>query len=159
MDAAGPGFRQQHLALALTAHHPGCHTDTPLRAHAPVVGEAKAYFPTVSQIDKGAAKANSIQEERMILLDRTAFAHAVPTLYIEEEDVQCDHALSVGPLPDGPMFYLMARGLTEADAKRLLLRGFLKPFAERMPFKGLQSALDGWLDRHIGGRAKELSPR
>lgn len=158
-DAVCLGSGQRHLDLTLTAHHKGSHTDSRMRAHALATGEANLQIQTVSQIDKGAVKAHSTQEERMILLDPTARAQAVPTLYIEEEDVQCDHALSVGPLPDDPMFYLMARGLSETEAKRLLLRGFLQPFVKALPFQGMVPALDGWLDRHIDGRAKELSPR
>jgi Fe-S cluster assembly protein SufD len=151
LDAVCMGSGNRQLDLTLTAHHIGRYTKSRMRGHALVAEKAQAKIRAVSKIDKGASKANSVQEERMILLDSRAQAQAVPTLLIEEEDVQCDHALSVGPLGYEALFYLMTRGLTESDAKRLLLRGFLQPLAERMPFSGLQTALNDWLDEHVGG--------
>ncbi|MGB8955953.1 MAG: SufD family Fe-S cluster assembly protein [Tumebacillaceae bacterium] len=141
------GSESQHLDLTLRTEHRGRHTTSDIKTRALLTGRAKTISRAVSAIAKGAVGTNSTQEERIMLLDKTAQAHPIPMLLIAEEDVRCDHAVSVGSIPADPLFYLMARGLTQADAKHLLLQSFLHPVLAPIP--GLEDALHGWLERRI----------
>ncbi|MGZ4031920.1 MAG: Fe-S cluster assembly protein SufD [Tumebacillaceae bacterium] len=143
------GHGSQHLDLTHRAHHIGRFTDSRIRGHAILADQAKLICRAVSQIEKGAVGTNSTQEERMMLLSHTAHAQPIPMLLISEEDVKCDHAVSVGKIPPDQLFYLMSRGLTEREAKRLLLRGFLAPLVDALPIDGLQKALEAWTERKI----------
>jgi Fe-S cluster assembly protein SufD len=143
------GHGQQHLDLTRRALHIGRFTESRIRGYAILTDRAKTINRAVSQIEKGAVGTNSTQEERMILLRSTAQAQPVPMLLISEEDVKCDHAVSVGKIPADQLFYLMARGLTEQAAKRLLLRGFLAPLVETLPIDGFKQALEAWTERKI----------
>ena len=141
------GSESQHLDLTLRTEHRGRHTTSDIKTRALLAGRARTISRAVSAIAKGAVGTNSTQEERILLLDKTAEAHPIPMLLIAEEDVRCDHAVSVGSIPADPLFYLMARGLTQADAKRLLLQSFLQPVLAPIP--GLEELLRGWLERRI----------
>lgn len=52
--------------------------------------------------------------------------HAVPELFIFNNDVACSHGLTIGELDDEKIFYLMQRGISEKDAKALLFKAFFK---------------------------------
>ena len=76
-------------------------------------------------VARGAQKTDSVQSVKAILLDRTATANAKPELEIYADDVKCAHGAAVGELDKDAMFYLAARGLPPAEAKKLLLQAFI----------------------------------
>ncbi|HEU4965844.1 MAG TPA: Fe-S cluster assembly protein SufD [Bacilli bacterium] len=149
LDAVCLNQGRAHLDLTQTAAHIGRYTESRMQGRGIVGDQARAFLRSVSKIEKGAVGTSSTQEERLLLLNKEAQAHAVPMLLIDEEDVSCDHALSVGKLNDEHLFYLMARGLTEAEAKRLLLRGFLSPVVEATGMEGVRLTLYDWLEKKV----------
>lgn len=76
-------------------------------------------------IEKKAQQTNSFLKENVLLMSPTARAEAVPNLEIEANDVKCSHAATISNIPDEHLFYLMSRGITKADAERLIVEGFL----------------------------------
>ncbi|MCB1309893.1 MAG: SufD family Fe-S cluster assembly protein, partial [Leptospiraceae bacterium] len=52
---------------------------------------------------------------------------------IRAEDVSCEHGATVGELDKDALFFLMARGLTEEQARTLLIEGFLTGVIEEIP--------------------------
>lgn len=76
-------------------------------------------------VAKGAVGTDAEQSVRAMLLDRTATANAKPELEIYADDVKCAHGCAVGELDAMGLFYLQSRGLTPADAKRLMLQAFI----------------------------------
>ena len=60
-----------------------------------------------------------------MLLTRGATANCKPELEIYADDVKCAHGASVGELDPDQLFYAQSRGLSAADAKALLLEGFV----------------------------------
>ena len=60
-----------------------------------------------------------------MLLDRGATANAKPELEIFADDVKCAHGATVGELDENQLFYLASRGLPPAEARALLLEGFV----------------------------------
>ncbi len=60
-----------------------------------------------------------------MLLDRGATANCKPELEIFADDVKCAHGATVGELDEAQLFYLNARGLPPAEARALLLEGFV----------------------------------
>ncbi len=67
-----------------------------------------------------------LQVNKNILLSPSAKAVSIPSLEILTNDVQCSHGSAVGQLDQGHIFYLMARGLQEVQAKQLLLESFIE---------------------------------
>ena len=58
------------------------------------------------------------------MLSEGARADAVPNLDIEENDVRCAHASSVGPVDEEQRWYLESRGVEPHDAVQLIIEGF-----------------------------------
>lgn len=76
-------------------------------------------------VARGAQQTDSVQDIKAMLLDRTATANAKPELEIYADDVKCAHGCAIGELDAMALYYLQSRGLTPADAKRLLLQAFV----------------------------------
>src|SRR3989344_520184 len=77
-------------------------------------------------IQKHAQLSDSFVSQKFMLLDKTAKCEAVPSLEIEANEVKAAHAATISPLDQEKVFYLMARGLSYADASKLLIEGFLE---------------------------------
>jgi Fe-S cluster assembly protein SufD len=76
-------------------------------------------------VARGAQQTDGEQSVKAVLLDRGATANARPELEIFADDVKCAHGATVGELDPAQMFYATSRGLPPAEARALLLEGFV----------------------------------
>ena len=84
------------------------------------------------RVDPGAQQTDAFQESRNLLLSKRAHADAIPGLEIEANDVRCTHAAAVAQVDPEQLHYLRSRGLGEAEAKRVIIEGFLEALVERL---------------------------
>jgi Fe-S cluster assembly protein SufD len=87
-------------------------------------GATGSYLGKV-EVARGADGTDSAQDAKAMLLDRQSTANAVPQLEIFADDVKCAHGCAIGELDPMGLFYLMARGIAPADAKKLMLQAFV----------------------------------
>ena len=88
-------------------------------------GKAVGSYLGKVEVARGAQKTDGEQSIKAILLDRGATANAKPELEIYADDVKCAHGATVGELDSAQLFYLQSRGLAPAEARALLLEGFV----------------------------------
>ena len=91
---------------------------------------SKAIFQGKIFVDKKAQKTNGYQLSKAILLDKESEFNSKPELEIYADDVKCSHGSTSGSLDENAIFYLMSRGLSEFEAKKLLIKGFLTEVVE-----------------------------
>lgn len=87
------------------------------------------------QIHEGATNARSNVECDALLLDETAKTDTYPYIEINEKTAHVGHEATVSKLNDEQIFYLMSRGIGEAEAAALIVRGFLEPVAKELPLE------------------------
>ena len=80
---------------------------------------SSSIFNGIGKIEKGATRANAVQESRVLMLSENARGDANPILLIDEDDVTAGHAASVGRVDPFQLFYLMSRGISKTEAERL----------------------------------------
>ena len=88
-------------------------------------GKAVGTYLGKIEVARDAQKTDAEQSVKAMLLDRGATANAKPELEIFADDVKCAHGATVGELDPNQLFYLSSRGLPPADARALLLEGFV----------------------------------
>ncbi len=76
-------------------------------------------------IHPGAQRIDSDQSNKNLLLSDTAEADTRPRLLIYADDVKATHGASVGRLDDEQLYYLRTRGISEAEARRVLTYAFV----------------------------------
>ncbi len=101
------------------------------------------------RVEEGAQKTNAYQENRNLLLSKTATANSIPGLEILANDVRCTHGATLSQVDREQLFYLMARGLPRSDAERLIVRGFFQDVLDRIELDPVREALGAALEARI----------
>jgi Fe-S cluster assembly protein SufD len=102
------------------------------------------------RIEKGATGAESFLSEHIMLLGKDARARADPKLEIEDNDVFSKHSASVSQIDEDKVFYLSSRGVDDAQARNLIVEGFLSSALDRMGDTARREALGKMLDSALG---------
>jgi FeS assembly protein SufD len=98
-----------------------------------VKDKARSVFKGMIRIEKNAKNSRAYLAEHGMILSKDARADAIPGLEIKTNEVKATHSASVAQISDEEMFYMMSRGLSEDDAKKLIIVGFFEPLVERIP--------------------------
>ncbi len=93
-------------------------------------------------IRESAVGTNSYELNRNLLLTDGARADSVPNLEIETGKIEgAGHASASGRFDDLQLFYLMARGISEPEAKQLVVRGFLNEMIQKIGVAQIEERL------------------
>ncbi len=132
---------RQHADTTLVADHAarGCQSREMFKTV--LDGEAHGVFQGRIIVRPHAQKTDAKMMTRALLLSERAEADNKPELEIFADDVQCGHGATAGALDDDLKFYLMARGIPQAEAEALLIRAFLGEAIEGIEHAGLREAL------------------
>ena len=68
-----------------------------------------------------------------LMMDNISKSDTIPVDTIETEDVEFSHEATVGKISNEAIYYLMTRGMSEQEAKALIVRGFAEPIAKAFP--------------------------
>ena len=127
--AGGAG---QHLDYDTTQEHAAPNTTSDLAFRGVLGAGSTAVWRGMIKVDPGAQQTDAFQESRNLLLSTEAHADAIPGLEILANDVRCTHAAAVAQIDRDQLFYLTSRGLEPAEAKTLIVEGFLESLVERL---------------------------
>ena len=144
------GDGSQHLDYDTTQEHAAADTSSDLAFRGVLGDRATAVWRGMIRVDPGAQRTDAFQESRNLLLSDRAHADAIPGLEIEADDVRCTHAAAVAQVDPDQLYYLRSRGLAEAEAKRLVIDGFLQELVERAGEGPLRDAMSASLERRLG---------
>jgi Fe-S cluster assembly protein SufD len=159
-DLAGPGATsrvtgayfvdgKQHLDYDTFQEHMAPSTTSDFAFKGALRDEARAVWRGMIRVEQDAQKTNAYQENRNLLLSKTAHADSIPGLEILANDVRCTHGATLGQVDRDQLFYLMTRGLTRSEAERLIVRGFFQDALDRVKFEPVREALAAALEARI----------
>jgi Fe-S cluster assembly protein SufD len=144
--AGGPG---QHLDYDTTQEHAAPNTISDLAFRGVLAAGATAVWRGMIRVDPGAQGTDAFQESRNLLLSPEAHADAIPGLEIEADDVRCTHAAAIAQIDRDQLFYLTSRGLRPADAKSVIIEGFLESLVERLPKGSVREEISAALSERL----------
>lgn len=127
------GKNNDILDLQLNIYHNAPNTTSKIIVKGALTGRSFVNFDGLVKIKKGAKTTNAWLGANLLLLSNQAKGRAVPGLEIMENDIKAGHAATVGRINEIEIFYLMSRGLSEHDAKALIVRGFLESLIREFP--------------------------
>lgn len=117
---------EQHVANYTTIDHRVANCESFETYKGVATDKATAVFNGKVFVRKDAQKTNAYQSNANVLLSENASINSKPELEIYADDVKCSHGSTTGQLDENALFYLRARGLSEAAAKNLLLQAFME---------------------------------
>jgi Fe-S cluster assembly protein SufD len=115
---------EQHVDNYLTIDHAKPHGLSRLYYKGILDEKSKAVFGGTVFVRPGAIKTNAHQEDKNLVLSHEAEVDSKPALEIYADDVLCGHGATAGALAEDALFYMQSRGIDEATANQLLIRGF-----------------------------------
>lgn len=129
-------FGKSHrLELATEIIHRAPKTFSRTLVRGVLEGDASVRFEGRVLIEKGAHGADGDLNGHAILLSKTAKAVIVPRLEVLENEVKAGHGATVGKIDEEQLFYIMSRGLSLPESKRIIIQGFLGSLLAQFPKK------------------------
>jgi Fe-S cluster assembly protein SufD len=139
----------QHLDYDTFQEHMAPNTTSDFAFKGALRDEARTVWRGMIRVEPEAQKTNAYQENRNLLLSKSAHADSIPGLEIMANDVRCTHGATLGQVDREQLFYLMARGLPREAAERLIVRGFFQDVLDRIELEPVREALGNALEARI----------
>lgn len=137
---------QAHCDVTMLLDHDAPHTNSTEVIRNVVRDSAHGVFQGQIRVAREAQKTDAKMSCNTLLLSDDADFSAKPELEIFADDVACGHGATVTEIEPQHMFYLMARGVPEPQARALLVKAFVAEVIEELGHEGLIEALEARLD-------------
>ncbi len=146
----------QHLENRVYLHHAGPNTVGRVNYKGALQGNgAHTVWVGDVLIGRQAAGTDSYEQNRNLVLTTGTRADSIPNLEIETGDILgAGHASATGRFDDEQLFYLQARGISESEARRLVVIGFLAEIVQKIGNPELEAHLTAAIDRELNGGGK-----
>ncbi len=141
-----PGARGEILSIAFASKgqhqdagakvvHCAPHTNSRIISKSISKNGGRASYRGLVKVEKGATKCKSNVVCDALILDPRSRSDTYPYIEVEEQDVSIGHEASVSKIGEEQLFYLMSRGLTEAEASTMIVAGFIEPLVKELPME------------------------
>ncbi len=115
--------------------HLGKDTSSSIISKSVVHNGGVANFRGTVRMGKDAQGAKAHVECDTLILDKQSKSDTIPKNEIFNDDSYIEHEATVSKINEEQLFYLMSRGLTEAEATQMIVMGFIEPFAKELPME------------------------
>jgi Fe-S cluster assembly protein SufB len=129
---AGKGM---HTDAGGKAIHAAPHTTSVLTSKSVSKDGGRTGYRGLVRIEPGADHAKSNVRCDALILDEASRSDTYPYVEVEEETAQLGHEASVSRIGEDQLFYLMSRGLSEAEASAMIVNGFIEPITRELPME------------------------
>ena len=127
---AGKG---QNLDNGFKVVHNAINTSSLVNAKSISKDGGKCTYRSLVRVTSKATGSKSSVSCESLMLDDISISDTIPVNDIETDDVIFSHEAKIGKISDKTIFYLMSRGLSEEDAKAMIVRGFAYPISKELP--------------------------
>ncbi|HMP74206.1 MAG TPA: Fe-S cluster assembly protein SufD [Kiritimatiellia bacterium] len=141
---------KQHIDQRTLQKHAAPHTYSNLLYKGAVKDEGRSVYQGVIAAGKGAIKVDAYQMNKNLVLNPGARADSLPGLMIDADDLKCSHGSTMGNLSPLELFYLKSRGLSDVEARRMLVLAFFEEIIAKLDDEFLQERVRADVNRKIG---------
>ncbi|PWL17973.1 Fe-S cluster assembly protein SufD [Falsochrobactrum shanghaiense] len=141
-----------HTDITMTVGHLVENTQSTEIVRNVVKDRARGVFQGMIRVAQIAQKTDARMACNTLLLSDDGEFDAKPELEIFADDVACGHGATVTEIQDEHLFYLMSRGISESEARGLLIKAFIAEIIEELEdeplVEALEDILSDWLTTH-----------
>jgi Fe-S cluster assembly protein SufB len=142
----GEGARGEVLSVALAGQdqnldagakmiHVAPNTSSRITSKSISKGNGRASYRGLVKVYKGATNVKCSVECDALLIGEDARSDTYPTMEIDNNQVSIEHEARVSKVAEEQLFYLTSRGLSEDEARLLIVNGFMEPFTKELPLE------------------------
>lgn len=129
---AGKG---QHLDTGTKVIHAAPNTSSTINSKSISKDGGIAVYRGAVKVGKDAYGCKSNVSCESLMLDNISKSDTIPVIELLNDDVEIGHEAKIGKISDEVIFYLMSRGISEAEAKAMIVRGFVEPISRELPLE------------------------
>lgn len=141
---------EQHFDFRTLQDHAADHCTSDLLYKGALRDGSHTVYTGLIHVRPEGAETDAYQTNRNLVLSDKAKADSKPELEIENNDVRCSHAASVGQLNEEEVFYLVSRGIPRPEAERLIVYGFFEDVIGRIKQAEVRSVVGNAIERKLG---------
>ena len=142
----GPGARGEILSIAFAGRgqhqdaggkviHGAPYTSSTITSKSISKDGGRTSYRGLLKVYRGAENVKSTVRCDALLLDEESRSDTYPYMEIDEERVTIGHEATVSKVGEEQLFYLMSRGLSEAEATTMIVNGFIEPLVKELPME------------------------
>ena len=120
-----------------------------LEVYGGLMGESQKIFRGTLDFKQGSKEAKGYEKENVVVLSSGVRNRSVPIMLSGEDDVVGNHAVSSGKINEDKLHYLMSRGLSPAEARKLVLEAALNPVLELIDNEQLREEFDNYIKERL----------
>ncbi|MCE9501416.1 MAG: Fe-S cluster assembly protein SufD [Leptospira sp.] len=120
-----------------------------LKIKAVVTDKAHHIFTGNLMIPKSSRHVDASQINNNLILKKTARAEAIPKLEVFSDDVKCSHGATMGEVAEDQLFYLNSRGLSDEEARFMIVEGFLSEIIDLIPSERIAGELRLYVEEKL----------
>ena len=132
------GKDKQQFDINARAYHKEKNAKSNMLTKGIVKDNSKSVYRGLVNVSEGAVNSDGYQKEDILILSENAEADSIPELEINNNDVRCTHGASISQIDKEKLFYLMSRGLSEGESRRLIVEGFFEPLIKNIQSEFIQ---------------------
>ncbi len=125
----------QHQDAGAKVIHAAPRTSSRITSKSISKGGGRASYRGMVKVYPNADECKVSVECDALLIDSASRSDTYPTMEIGEDNVQIEHEARVSKVSEEQLFYLTSRGLSEDDARLLIVNGFIEPFTKELPME------------------------
>jgi Fe-S cluster assembly protein SufB len=129
---AGQG---QHTDAGGKAIHAAPYTTSVINSKSVSKDGGRTGYRGLVRVEEGAHHAKSTVRCDALILDDESASDTFPYIEVEDDTAALGHEATVSKVGDDQLFYLMSRGLSEADATAMIVNGFIEPITRELPME------------------------
>ena len=129
---AGKG---QNLDNGFKVIHNAPNTSSVVNAKSISKDGGKCTYRSLSRINENARNSKAVVSCESLMLDDISVSDTIPVNDIRNDEVEFSHEASIGKISEKTIFYLMSRGISEEDAKAMIVRGFAYGVSKELPIE------------------------
>ena len=127
--------RGQHLDAGAKMIHAAPHTSSIITSKSIAKDGGRTSYRGLVKVYPGSVDSRSTVRCDALLLDEESRSDTYPYMEIDEDRVTIGHEATVSKIGDEQLFYLMSRGLSEAEAATMIVNGFIEPLVKVLPME------------------------
>ncbi|MBR1696916.1 MAG: SufD family Fe-S cluster assembly protein, partial [Anaerovibrio sp.] len=120
-----------------------------LEVYGGLMGESQKIFRGTLDFKQGSKQAKGYEKENVVVLSSGVRNRSVPIMLSGEDDVVGNHAVSSGKINEDKLHYLMSRGLSPAEARKLVLEAAFNPVLELIDDEALRQEIDSYIKERL----------
>ena len=120
-----------------------------IEAQGAITKNAGKNFKGTIDFKEGSSKSKGFENENCMILDENARSKSLPMLLCHEEDVEGEHGVSSGKIDENKIFYIMTKGISYSEAKRLIVKANFNKIIKEIDDVKLSYLINQQIDRII----------